>query len=160
MKTAKGFRIGPGMASLMMILVTLLMAALAVMAMASAKNDATLSERNLETTRAYYDAAARIQRELAEIDIRLYEARREAAGDPDAYARLVRGIQADYPGGDDEGLRGTVLRVIAPMNGDSHLEASLLAPFTLTGLRFALLGHKLVNDAPWEAADEWNLFTE
>ena len=97
MKTGSGFRIGPGMASLLMILVTLLMAALAILAMAGAQNDSALSRRNLETTQGYYEAAAQMQRELAEVDRLLYGAREAAAGDAGEYARLVREIQADYP---------------------------------------------------------------
>ena len=156
-----GFRIGPGMPSLLMMLVTLLMAALAILAMAGAQTDAALSQRNLETAQNYYGAAAQMQRELAEVDRLLLDAREAAAGDAGAYEALVRDLQAGYPAdtadtvNDDGGL---LLRIAVPMrNGDDnndYLEVLLQAPVQLTGPRYTVRSHRLTDDAPWEAEQD------
>ncbi|MCL2811123.1 MAG: hypothetical protein FWD25_04445 [Clostridia bacterium] len=143
-----GFRIGPGMASLLMILVTLLMAALAILAMAGAQNDATLSQRNLDMTRSYYQAAAQVQHELAQIDGKLLEARETAAGDLAVYEQLVR----------EAG--GPMLRVTAPVHNDIYLEALLRVPLTLSGPRYIVISHKLEDDASWDAEQDLDLYTE
>ena len=159
-KAGSGFRIGPGMASLLMILVTLLMAALAILAMAGAQTDATLSRRNLDTTQGYYEAAAQVQRALAEIDGWLLDARKAAAGDADVYEQRVRAIQADLPVELAEDVDGQVLRVAVPMREDFYLEALLRVPPQLTGPRFELLSHKPVDKAPWEAEQYLDLFVD
>ncbi|MCL2544896.1 MAG: hypothetical protein FWE77_03140 [Clostridia bacterium] len=159
-KAGAGFRIGPGMASLLMILVTLLMAALAILAMAGAQTDATLSQRNLDATVGYYQAAAQMQRELAGIDGRLLEARKAAAGDAGAYERLVRAIQADHPAEPAEDAGGLILWVAVPMRNDFYLEALLRVPLQLAGPRFEMFSHKPVDRAPWEAQTHLNLFSQ
>jgi hypothetical protein len=159
-KAGSGFRIGPGMASLLMILVTLLMAALAILAMAGARSDAALSQRNLDTTQRYYQAAAQLQRALAEIDGRLLEARQAAAGDADAYERQVRAMQADYPAEQAGDAGGLILRAAAPMRDEFYLEALLRVPLRLTGPRFELFSHKPLDQAPWEAEQYLDLYHE
>jgi len=164
MKTEKagaGFRLGPGMASLLLILVTLLMAALAILAMAGAQTDATLSARNLEMTQSYYEAAAQIQQKLADVDRRLYDARMLSMGDLDAYVQRVHGIQAGYPTGEDNAESGArILCVAVPMANECYLEALLRVPLTLTGPRYVLLSHKLADEAPWEAEQGLRLFVD
>jgi len=145
-KAGSGFRIGPGMASLLMILVTLLMAALAILAMAGAQTDATLSQRNLEMTRGYYQAAAQVQRELARIDGLLADARETAAGDAVAYQQLI------YE------LGGPILRVAVPVQGDVYLEAQLSIPAALTGPRYAVISHKLADETPWDAERDLDIY--
>ena len=165
MKAKAGFRIGPGLASLLMIMVTLLIAALAILAMASATSDAALSQRSLETAQRYYRAAAQMQRELSTIDHRLLGARNEAAGSVDEYAQLIRTIKDDYLTGNGTDTDGEsesvaqVLRVMIPMDNDCFIEALLMIPLKLSGPRFAITSHKLVDDAPWETSQEFNLYT-
>jgi len=147
-KAGAGFRIGPGMASLLMILVTLLMAALAILAMAGAQTDATLSQRNLDMTRSYYQAAAQVQRELARIDGLLLDARDAAAGDAEAYQQLV------YE------LGGPILRLAVPVHNDICLEAQLSIPAALSGPRYAVISHKLVDETPWDAEYDLDIYIE
>ena len=177
MKTELGVRIGPGMTSLLMILVTLLMASLAILAMAGAKSDGALSRRNLETTQDYYAAAARVQRALFEIDRQLADARAAAAGDADAYLLRVREIPDAYAAGQDkirsyvspqdivdvyeaEGSPGggVTLRLAAPMRNDRQLEATLEVPRALTGRRYTMTSHKVVDTAPWDEDAPLDLF--
>lgn len=153
-----GFRIGPGMPSLLMMLVTLLMAALAILAMAGAQADATLSQRNLETTLSYYQAAAQMQRELAEVDRLLLDARTAAADDTEAYKNSIRGLRSDYLSEVAEDGEGLLMLVAVPMRDDSYLEAQLRVPFGLTGARYTLLSHKLTDDMPWETEQQLTVF--
>lgn len=173
MKNGTGFQIGPGMASLLMILVALLMAALAILAFAGARADSTLSQRNLEAVQEYYEAAARMQRMLFNADRDLAEARKNAAGDAQAYARRVQEMQSEYQasqatGGqeeiapdEDEGeVNGSALtlRLVVPMRDDHYLEAKLDVTPGLTGRRYALVSHKVVNGAPWDGSRSFELF--
>ena len=160
MKTFSGLRIGPGMASLLMILVTLLMAALALLAMVGAKNDAALSRRNVDMAKRYYEAAERMQKKMAEVDYLIMNARKAAEGDLDEYARMLADMQADSPPGDEwEASTGILLALTEPMENDFHLESILEAPLALTGSRYVVLSHKVVDDAYWEDAFDLNLFT-
>jgi len=157
-RSGAGFRIGPGMPSLLMILVTLLMAALAILAMAGAQTDAALSQRNLETTLGYYQAAAEMQRELAEIDRLLADARTAAAGDAGAYEQLVRDLRSSHLAQVTEDDEGLLLLVAVPMENHNRLEALLRAPPRLTGPRYAMVSHKLTDDAPWELEQDLFVF--
>ena len=154
---SSGFRIGPGMASLLMILVTLLMAALAVLAMTGAKNDAALSARGHESVMRYYEAAAQMQREIADIDLRLFHSRMEAMGDAEAYEEDVLELADEYPDFSGDGSEER-LRLRVPMDDDFYLEAVLEVPITVYGLRYRILSHAVVDEAPWEDAMEFDLF--
>ncbi len=187
MKTETGFRIGPGMASLLMILVTLLMAALAILAMASAQNDSSLSERNVETTQSYYAAAAEMQGVLAVIDQRLIDARTGAAGDIEAYAQSVLAMQSEYraqaealaldeESAEEDGLEdgledehkeefegeaaGDVLelRIAVPMGQDHLLIAKLNVARALAGPRYTMVSHTVVDNAAWESGQTMDLY--
>ena len=50
----KGFRIGPGAASLLLLAVVLSMSALGLLALYSARSDAQMSERSLEVAQSVY----------------------------------------------------------------------------------------------------------
>ena len=81
MRQKAEYRIGVGASSILMILVTLALAALGLLSLYAAKNNAALCKRNLEMTVQYYHAADDTQRILAAIDQSLTPeaiARREA----------------------------------------------------------------------------------
>lgn len=68
MKLKQDYRIGIGASSILLILVVLALAALSLLSLGSAKNNAALTERNLNMTLSYYQAAAKAQRTLAMMD--------------------------------------------------------------------------------------------
>ncbi len=68
MKPRCEYSIGIGASSILLILVVIALAALSLTALGSARNNAALSDRNLEMTLAYYTAAAQAQRTLAAMD--------------------------------------------------------------------------------------------
>jgi len=67
-KRKQEYRVGVGASSILMVLVVLALAALSLLSLSSAKNNAALSQRNLNMTLAYYQAAAQAQRTLSMMD--------------------------------------------------------------------------------------------
>ena len=68
MKNKTDFRIGIGTSSILLMLVVLALTALSLLAYSSARNNATLANRDLLMTLAYYEAAAQAQRDLCTMD--------------------------------------------------------------------------------------------
>jgi hypothetical protein len=68
MKQKAEYRIGVGASSILMILVTLALAALALLSLYAAKNNAALCRRNVEMTESYYIATSLSQSLIAAID--------------------------------------------------------------------------------------------
>lgn len=68
MKQKPEYRVGMGASSIMMILVTLALAALSLLSFYVARSGAALSRRNRDMAVRYYTAAAEVQRTLAELD--------------------------------------------------------------------------------------------
>ena len=68
MKNKTDFRIGIGTSSILLMLVVLALTALSLLAYSSARNNATLANRDLHMTLAYYEAAAKAQRDLCTMD--------------------------------------------------------------------------------------------
>ena len=68
MKPRCEYNIGIGASTILLILVVIALAALSLTSLGSARNNAALSDRNLEMTLAYYTAAAQAQRTLAAMD--------------------------------------------------------------------------------------------
>lgn len=68
MKQKPEYRVGMGASSIMMILVTLALAALSLLSFYVARSSAALSQRNRDMVVSYYRAAAEVQRTLAELD--------------------------------------------------------------------------------------------
>ena len=60
--------IGPGAASLLLVVVVVSMSVLGLLALMSARSDAQLARRSLEYTVAEYDRAAQAERSLAQLD--------------------------------------------------------------------------------------------
>jgi hypothetical protein len=79
MKQSGDYRTGVGASTILMILVVLALAALSLLSLNSARNNDTLSQRNLAMTLSYYEAAAEAQRMLAAMDALIVEHPAEAA---------------------------------------------------------------------------------
>lgn len=68
MKQKTEYRLGVGASSILMILVVLSLAAISLLSLHAARNNAALTQRNLEMTVAYYQAAAEVEQTLAAMD--------------------------------------------------------------------------------------------
>lgn len=81
--------LGPGAASLILIVVVLSLAMLAMLMQISSRNDLSLASRSAEMTARVYDLNADAERKLAFLDEVLLECREEAGSDIQAYLELL-----------------------------------------------------------------------
>lgn len=77
----RNYHIGPGAASLMLIVVALSMSALGMLALMSARNDEQLSERGVEVVEQVYTLTTAAERSLASLDAVLAQCALEAEDD-------------------------------------------------------------------------------
>lgn len=73
-----GRRAGMGASSLLLILVVICLTTLGVLSLAGAVADLRLGENTANTAHAYYEASAKAQGKIAEIDAKLAEIKRNA----------------------------------------------------------------------------------
>lgn len=90
MKRKSNVAIGPGAASLILIVVILSMGVLGMLALMNARNDARLSSRSTAVVVAGYELNDRAERRLAELDSAVAECAALSNGD-DAFLTAVRG---------------------------------------------------------------------
>ena len=83
------YAVGPGAASLLMIVVILCLTVLGILGLISARADHRLSMRNQQMSLSYHEASAQLEQALAQLDGVLQSAREGSAAD-DAYLALVR----------------------------------------------------------------------
>lgn len=145
------YRVGPGMTSLLMVLMVLCLATLAILAYASMRVDSTLTEKSVATTVAYYQAEETAQSGLYQLDRMLSEKRAEAQGDADAYIEGVR--EALDLSGEDAGTGPLVHTMQAALGDGRVLRVTVEIPRSLEGPRYQETHHQVVNDAPWEAEE-------
>ncbi len=98
-KGEQNYRIGPGAASLLMIVVVLSLTVLGILALIGARNDHKLSLRNQEMVSAYYDASSQAQEALLRLDAVLFNARKNSADEgtylEEVLANLPEGFELD-----------------------------------------------------------------
>ncbi len=90
MRRKSNVAIGPGAASLILIVVILSMGVLGMLALMNARNDARLSSRSTAVVVAGYELNDRAERRLAELDSAVAECAALSDGD-DAFLTAVRG---------------------------------------------------------------------
>lgn len=84
----RNYRIGPGAASLLLVVVIVSMSVLGLLALISARNDYKLTQRAAEFTVAEYTASAQAERTLALLDGILLSSR-EDTQDDEEYLRVL-----------------------------------------------------------------------
>ncbi len=82
------YRIGPGAASLMLLVVVLSMSALGMLAMMSARSDENLSLRSQDVARQVAELNVSAEQSLARLDAALADAARAAQSEADYLARV------------------------------------------------------------------------
>ena len=83
--------LGPGAASLILIIVVLSLCMMAMLTQISARNDYNLCTRSAEMVQRVYELNARSEKKLAELDALLAAAQKDAC-DMDAYLEKVEGL--------------------------------------------------------------------
>ena len=130
MKRKSNVAIGPGAASLILIVVILSMGVLGMLALMNARNDARLSSRSTSVVVAGYELNDRAERRLAELDSAVAECAALSDGD-DAYLTAVRGRLPEGMLMDDreiswqesDGLRTLDCAVaLLPLGGEARLQ--------------------------------------
>ena len=84
----KDYHIGPGAASLLLIIVVLAMSVLGVLSMINARSDNRLSVRSAEVAEQAYELSSAAERSLAALDAVLVDCAAQAEGD-EAWLALV-----------------------------------------------------------------------
>ena len=82
-------RIGPGASTILMIVIVLCMTMFGVLALVSARNDASVGARVRESETAYYNAQTEFGLWIKQVDEMLFALRQESKGDAQIYAQLV-----------------------------------------------------------------------
>lgn len=157
------YRIGPGASSLLMIFVALCLTTVAILALISALADGNMTTRSEETVSAYYVAAARVQRELSDMDARLAALRAQSA-DPQGYIDGVFKLTAEL----DPDLKPSVqpiedsedalLSLSVPMYGGHEIFVRIRVPASLDGERYSVVTHMVQDTTVWTPDDSMELF--
>ena len=92
----KELHIGPGAASLLLVAVVVSMGVLALMAMMDVRSDVRMTERSEQAVVAQYDASAKAERDLAQLDAVVAQA---LAGEHDEDASLDELLEDRLPEG-------------------------------------------------------------
>ena len=93
------YRIGPGAASLMLLVVVLSMSALGMLAMMSARSDENLSLRSQNVARQVAELNVSAEQSLARLDAVLADAARTAQGEADYLARVEAALAEEPEAG-------------------------------------------------------------
>lgn len=86
----RNFYIGPGAASLLLVIVVVSMSVLGLLGLMSARSDEKLMQRSRDFVTAEYETSARAERSLAQLDALLANCARGAAGDAAYLERVAR----------------------------------------------------------------------
>lgn len=89
------FRIGPGAASLMLIVVTLSMSVLGMLSLMNARSDVNLGERSIAVAQQVYELSNEAQRTMSELDALLVSCAKGATGEEDYLERIRAGLNAE-----------------------------------------------------------------
>ena len=84
--------LGPGAASLILIVVVLSLCMMAMLTQISARNDYNLCSRSAEMVQRVYELNEQSEKKLAELDALLVQAQQEAGSDMDAYLEKVKSL--------------------------------------------------------------------
>ena len=93
------YRIGPGAASLMLLVVVLSMSALGMLAMMSARSDESLSLRSQDVARQVAELNVSAEQSLARLDAVLADEARTAQGEADYLARVEAALAEEPEAG-------------------------------------------------------------
>ena len=99
--------LGPGAASLILIVVVLSLCMMAMLTQIGARNDYNLCKRSAEMVQRVYELNARSEQKLAELDAVLVKAQAEAGSDMEAYLEKVEELLPEGMSLDEEKVTWT-----------------------------------------------------
>ena len=138
--------LGPGAASLILIVVVLSLCMMAMLTQIGARNDYNLCKRSAEMVQRVYELNAQSEQRLAELDAVLVKAQQEAGNDMDAYLEKVEELLPEGMSLEDEQVTWT-----EPLD-NRNLECIVqLLPIEDTQ-RAKWISHKLAVEEP---EDDW-----
>jgi hypothetical protein len=138
--------LGPGAASLILIVVVLALCMMAMLTQISARNDYNLCSRSAEMVQRVYELNAQSEQKLAELDAILVSAGKEAGDSMDAYLEKVEGLLPEDMSLDEDRITWT-----EPLdNRNLECIVQLLPPGEKQRTKW--ISHKLVVDEP---EDDW-----
>ncbi|MBO2515891.1 MAG: hypothetical protein CW338_01255 [Clostridiales bacterium] len=94
----KRFSIGPGAASLILMVVVVSMSVLGMLSLIGARNDGNLTKRNTQVITSIYDLNGKSERTLMMLDAERQLAAQEASGDAELMEDLSERLEEKYPG--------------------------------------------------------------
>ena len=131
-----------GVVSLIMIFVVFLLVSLAVLSLTTASANARMAGKSLETQTAYYEADAKAQETLAQIDGAL----KSVGADPAALEGLDRGVTCEPETG--------TIRFDTAVSDTATLKSEL----RVEGNRAAVIRWQTVTGGEWQTDDTKNLW--
>ncbi len=140
MKRSGDYRFGIGVPTLLMLCAVLALTTLGILTYTSGRANLALTDRTVQMTQAYYEAAARAQEQLARLDADLTDMRASADTD-DAYRSMID----EYAAGEGMACDGMTLSFAIAADGGRELSLQAeIAPLSDAGARFTLVRHALV----------------
>ena len=138
--------LGPGAASLILIVVVLSLCMMAMLTQIGARNDFNLCKRSAEMVQRVYELNEQSERKLAELDALLVKAQKEAGTDMEAYLAKVEELLPEGMKLDEEQVTWT-----EPLdNRNLECIVQLLPPGEKERTKW--VSHKLLVEEP---EDDW-----
>ncbi|MCR5566658.1 MAG: hypothetical protein K6F61_07380 [Clostridiales bacterium] len=136
--------LGPGAASLILIVVVLSLCMMAMLTQIGARNDYNLCKRSAEMVQRVYELNEQSERKLAELDALLITAQKEAGENMEAYLEKVGTLLPEGMSLDEEQVTWT-----EPLdNRNLECIVQLLPPGEKERMKW--ISHKLLVDEPEE----------
>ena len=140
--------LGPGAASLILIVVVLALCMLSMLTLVTARNDVNLGNRTREMIESVYALNDRAERRLAELDAVLADIRAEAAGTEDWLEELSDRLPGDMT------LDGDIVSWTEP-GENRRLDCQVRVYPQGEAKRVEWVSHRLIVDEP-EGYTEWD----
>ena len=138
--------LGPGAASLILIVVVLSLCMMAMLTQIGARNDYNLCRRSAEMVQRVYELSAQSEQKMAELDAILVKAQQEAGEDKAAYLEKVEKLLPEGMSLDEEKVTWT-----EPLdNRNLECIVQLLQPGEKQRTKW--ISHKLLVEEP---EDDW-----
>ena len=136
--------LGPGAASLILIVVVLSLCMMAMLTQIGARNDYNLCKRSAEMVQRVYELSEQSEKKLAELDAVLVKALREAGDNKDAYLEKVETLLPEGMSLEDDQITWT-----EPLdNRNLECIVQLLPPGEKQRTKW--ISHKLLVEEPEE----------
>lgn len=151
-KTQQEYRVGVGASSILMIFIVLCLTTLGVLSFASARANLTLTNRRQVKVEGYYEALAKSQGMIADIDNALYV----AAQDADTYEEQVLALESL-----DEHIAVSsdlAISIRLPVGENQELRIELQANGPEDAQRYTIVEHYLINIEDWQPDNSLNVF--